>query len=129
YPMRIIKFYFLISLLAICELTVAQSFKGIDVESPTAEKQTGSVRLLLDLERKDWIYNVGEEAVFTISATRDGEAIKQGTLSFAIGPEKMKPTAQGTIAIKNGRAEINGGTMTTPGFLRCEIDLEIDGHH
>ena len=45
--MRIIKFYFLISLLAICELTVAQSFKGIDVESPKEEEPAGDIQLII----------------------------------------------------------------------------------
>lgn len=127
--MKFITTLFFLSLITFCNSMFAQSVDGIDVKSPIDEQQTGNIELSLKLAREDWIYNLGEEAVFEMSATMDGIPLKHGTLSFTIGPEKMRPTTQGTVEIEDGSMEINGGTMKIPGFLRCEIDLEVNGHH
>lgn len=85
------------------------------------------VDIAVVLERKDWKYEVGEEAIFVVTAYKNGVACDKVKVQYEIGPEKMAMTNRGEIQIEGGKALIAGGTMQQPGFLRCEVKMNIDG--
>ncbi|MBD1425520.1 acetylxylan esterase [Sphingobacterium arenae] len=105
----------------------AQDLKGIDVVSEK-KKTTPTVEIAVVLEKRDWTYDIGEEAVFVVKAYKNGIACDNEKIQFEIGPEKMQFTKRGEMEIKGGEALISGGTMQQPGFLRCEVKMDVDGN-
>ncbi|WP_234734867.1 acetylxylan esterase [Tellurirhabdus bombi] len=85
------------------------------------------VRVVVAPDHSDWTYRTGETSRFTITLLRNGVPVKNATVSYEIGPEKMTPTKKGTLPLPNGTATIDGGTLKTAGFLRCSAKAEIDG--
>lgn len=80
----------------------------------------------------NWIYKLKEEAKITIQLYRYG--IPQDVeVKYAIGPELLKPTKEGTVKLKNGRAELSLGAATQPGFTDCRLTATFGGktfsHH
>lgn len=104
----------------------AQSVAGIDIEEPRSSV-TKSIDFSVTPDKPDWIYEVGEEAVFTIKLFVVGKPIESKELSYVIGPEKMTPTKKGQVTIVNGYAKLKGGTMQQPGFLRCDVRANVNG--
>ncbi|MBC9797235.1 acetylxylan esterase [Sinomicrobium weinanense] len=106
----------------------AQSTAGIDVENSQSD-EFKDIELAVSAGNEDWVYALGEEVVFNAVLSVDGAPSTTDSISFAytIGPEKMPAISQGTVVGKNGRAEIRGGTMRIPGFLRCKVTVEVDG--
>jgi cephalosporin-C deacetylase len=77
-------------------------------------------------DHADWTYKKGEKASFTISVTQHGSMVKNCKVTIQIGPEQMPAIINQTKDI-TGPITIDGGTMNTPGFLRCVVSAEIDG--
>lgn len=78
-------------------------------------------------DHTDWIYDVGEQTKFHVSILKYGNPIENIEIRYEIRPEKMKVTKEGNVVLKNGETVIKGGTMKTPGFLRCWIYVTVDG--
>ena len=84
--------------------------------------------VVVTLDHADWVYKTGEKAVFTISVTVNGQVLENLPLHYEIGPEKMAPGKSATVTPANGRLEVDGGTLKKPGFLRCTVRADINGH-
>ncbi len=99
---------------------------GIDVESPKSFKSEG-IDFSITPDKADWIYKVGEKAVFNIKLFVDGKPVETANVSYMIGLEKMTPTQKGMVMVKDGYAKLIGGTMEIPGFLRCDVRVNVKG--
>lgn len=75
----------------------------------------------------NWTYNLGEKVSFTIRVVRAGITVKNTTITYQIGLEKMKPDFTKTKTVKNGVITVEAGTLKNPGFLTCKATTEIDG--
>lgn len=81
----------------------------------------------------DWLYEVGQKATIEVSLYRYG--IPQDvTVKYEIAEDMAKEAEQsGEITLKNGRANLNIGTMKEPGFRDVRLKAVIDGttysHH
>lgn len=104
----------------------AQSTAGIDVESPVAEKDQ-EIKFSLTLDKVDWTYQLKEEAVFKVEVEGGETLMQDGEVYYSIGPEKMLPTKKGKVNLRDGRAQIKSEGMMEPGFLRCNVSMEING--
>lgn len=85
-------------------------------------------------DHSDWLYETGEPATVDLSLYQYGMPAAGQTVSFAIGPDMLAPDTIGTIVLDaDGRAVINMGTMTEPGFRDLSLTTEFDGrrtaHH
>ena len=78
-------------------------------------------------DHADWKYEVGEQVKFSVSVLQYGNPLKDIEIRYEIGPEKMDPEKEGTLVLKNGETVLKGGTMKTPGFLRCWVYATVDG--
>ncbi|MBO0933135.1 acetylxylan esterase [Fibrella aquatilis] len=78
-------------------------------------------------DHTDWTYRPGEPVKFTITVLHDGNPVKGATVRYEIGPEKMDPTKKETVTLTNGTLTVDGGTLASPGFLRCVATTTIDG--
>ena len=72
----------------------------------------------------DWLYKVGEKATVEVTFCKYG--IPQDIeVSYEIGPDEMPATSNGKVKLKNGRANIDMGTMKEPGFLDLRLTAVI----
>jgi len=85
------------------------------------------VQINIAPDHDDWTYEVGEEARFNVSILRYGNPLRDIEIRYEIRPEKMEPIRDGVLQLKRSETMIKGGTMDTPGFLRCWVYLTIDG--
>ncbi|MEA5427981.1 acetylxylan esterase [Arcicella lustrica] len=85
------------------------------------------VKVLVAADHADWTYKLGEKVKFTIAVFKNGNLVKDAKVRYEIGPEKQEPSKKEAISLATGSQIIDGGTMTTSGFLRCVAIAEIDG--
>lgn len=85
------------------------------------------VEVIVAADHEDWTYKTGEKAQFTISVMRNGHLVKNVPVRYEIGLEKLEPTIKQTKTAADGKLTIDGGTMKTPGFLRCIAYATVDG--
>lgn len=106
-------------------LLLLTCFALLQVAAQPAER---FIKVMVAPDHTDWTYKTGENAKFTISVTQNGNPLKNVSIQYAIGPEKLDPTKSETTTAPNGNLTINGGTMKTPGFLRCTATVTVDGN-
>ena len=84
-------------------------------------------------DHPDWIYRTGEKAKIKISLFKYGIPQDGITVRYETGSELMPSEKTGSIVLKNGKAEINIGTLDKPGFRDCIFSVMINGrkysHH
>lgn len=84
-------------------------------------------------DHPDWIYRTGEKAKIKISLFKYGIPQDGITVSYETRSELMPSDKTGSIVLKNGKAEINIGTLDKPGFRDCIFSVMINGrkysHH
>lgn len=85
------------------------------------------IKVVVSADHPDWLYKVGEKVKFTIAVYKNGSLINNAQVHYEIGPEKQDPTQKETIILSSGSKTIEGGTMTTGGFLRCVAIANING--
>jgi len=85
------------------------------------------VKVIVAPDHSDWTYKVNEKVKFTISVIQDGNPLKNVKIHYETGPEKMDPQKKETATLINGTISIEGGTLTSPGFLRCTAIAEVGG--
>lgn len=85
------------------------------------------IKVVVAPDHADWIYKPGEKAKFTITVLKSGNVFRNAVVKYEIGPEKMEAVKKDSLAIANGTLSVDGGTMKTPGFLRCVATAIVDG--
>ncbi|MFA4868417.1 MAG: acetylxylan esterase [Pedobacter sp.] len=85
------------------------------------------VKIVVNADRSDWVYKVGEPVTFTVSAMNGNQLLKDVKLNYSIGPERMVPTKKGSLVQNKDLEQIEGGSLDKPGFLRCVVTAQIDG--
>ncbi len=53
--------------------------------------------------------------------------LRNTVVKYEVGPEKMEAIKKDSLAIANGTLNVEGGTMKTPGFLRCTVTAMVNG--
>jgi cephalosporin-C deacetylase-like acetyl esterase len=85
------------------------------------------VRVSVVADRADWTYAIGASARFRATVTRDGHALVGTRARYACGPEQMPPVVDRAAIVAADGFVIDGGTMRSPGFLRCAATATVDG--
>ena len=86
-----------------------------------------AVEVHVTCDHADWLYAPGEPVKFTVKVVANYVPLAGATVSYLLGPEMM-PVEKKTIDVSaNGTAVIDGGTMKTPGFLRCIVTVDRGG--
>jgi cephalosporin-C deacetylase-like acetyl esterase len=93
---------------------------------PQANRRVASVQVRVAPDHRDWTYQLGEAAKFRVMVTADNEPIDNITVSYKTGPDMM-PGAAKTAAVPLDGLVVDAGTMTQPGFLRCNVTAEVAG--
>ena len=77
------------------------------------------IKVVVSADHSDWLYKIGEKVRFNIAVYKNGSLLNNAQVRYEIGPEKQDPTQKETVVLSLGSKTIEGGTMTTGGFLRC----------
>lgn len=72
----------------------------------------------------DWLYKTGERAKVEVSFYLYGMP-QDLVVGYEIGPDMMPATSKGKVLLKGGRATIDMGTMTKPGFLDLRLTATV----
>jgi cephalosporin-C deacetylase len=95
--------------------------------SGLGQEHTGTVRVQVVPDRPDWTYAIGDAARFRITVTRDGHAVAGASVSYALGPERMRPTEEKTVPVPPGGLTVEAKGLTQPGFLRLVATTTVEG--
>lgn len=98
------------------------SCPGVFAQSPRPEQL---VKIIVAPDHKDWTYKTGEEVKFTVTVLQSGNPISNVKIKYEIGLEKMEPFKTDSLNLADGKLTINGGTLKTPGFLRCIVVADV----
>ncbi len=85
------------------------------------------VKIVIGPDHSDWLYHTGEKAKFNVTVLQYGNPLKNVKVKYDVGPEKMAPAKSDSLVLSDGKFIIEGGTMQTPGFLRCMVVAEVNG--
>lgn len=73
----------------------------------------------------DWLYKTGEKATVTVALYEYGILQDGLEVAYQIGQDCLDPDTQGTVTLKNGKAEVKLGTMQKPGFRDCQLSVKL----
>ncbi len=93
-----------------------------------AQPSQSRVQVIVTPEDADWTYETGEQADFIVKVLRDGQPVPGAKITYSIGPEQMEAEKSGELTLDSGSGELSGMRLNAPGFVRCEVSSEVDGH-
>lgn len=85
------------------------------------------VKIIIAPDHSDWLYRTGENVKFNVTVLQYGNPLKNVRIKYDVGPERMAAVKSDSLVLKDGKFVIEGGTMRTPGFLRCVVSAEVNG--
>ena len=83
--------------------------------------------VVVEPNKADWIYRIGEEAEFKISVIQNRVPLNDITIQYEYGPEAMPVLKNGTLNIKNSIVNLKVPGLKTPGFQTVRISFLKDG--
>ena len=86
-----------------------------------------NVQYVIDVEpdRPDAIYHKGETVTFNIDVQDNKQPAANTSVDWVISKDGVAPFQKGTLVIQDGKGSVTG-TLSEPGFLRCEVSLKQD---
>jgi cephalosporin-C deacetylase-like acetyl esterase len=104
-------------------LALSLLFSAIITFAQPAERM---IKVIVTPDHEDWTYKIGEKVTFSIMVLKNGNLLKNTKIVYQLGAEKFE-NKKDSILLKEGNFKIEGGTMTTAGFLRCIVIAKIEG--
>ncbi len=92
-----------------------------------SQPATALVKVIVAPDHIDWLYKPNEPVKFTVSVLKDGNPLKNVTIKYQVGPEKMEPMKKDSLTLSNGTLAIAPHTLKGPGFLQCIVTAFYDG--
>jgi cephalosporin-C deacetylase-like acetyl esterase len=96
---------------------------GHGAEAPTAG--SGYV-VQVATDRADALYRQGEEVIFKVRLTLDGEPVDGAEVDWTISKDGVAPITSGRLAIREGGATV-AVQLDEPGFLHCRVVHQVGG--
>jgi len=85
------------------------------------------IKVIVSPDHNDWVYKTGEKAMFSVRILYHNNPLKGIKAYYEVGPEKMDPVKKDSVLLAGKDLVIDGGTMKSPGFLRCVVTIEYEG--
>lgn len=83
-------------------------------------------------DHADWLYKTGEKATVEIQFYKYGVP-RDCLVSYELADDMLAADKSGAVALRKGRAQLDIGTRTTPGFRDLRLKATVDGktytHH
>src|SRR5215213_9304840 len=86
-----------------------------------------SIKVIVAPDHDNWTYKAGEKVKFSIAVLQNGNPLKNVNIRYEVGPEKMEPLKKDSTALASGTLNLDGGTLKSPGFLRCLVIAKVEG--
>ncbi|MFZ5495665.1 MAG: acetylxylan esterase [Verrucomicrobiota bacterium] len=93
---------------------------------PHADLRVAAIQVRIAPDRRDWTYRPGEPVKFRIMVTADNTPVDNAVVTYSVGPEMM-PAEKRTAPVPPDGLVVDGGTLTTGGFIRCKASAEFAG--
>lgn len=101
-------------------------FRPLLAQRDPAAAAPPAVEIQVTCDHPDWLYVPSEPVKFIVKVT--GKVVPASSVSYLLGPE-MTPVDKKTVALgADSTVTIDGGTLRAPGFLRCIVTVDHDGH-
>jgi len=85
------------------------------------------VKIIVSPDHDDWQYKTGEKARFSVQVLYHYNPLKGVKAYYEFGPEKMEPVRKDSVMLSGKEINIDAGTLTSPGFLRCVVTVDFEG--
>ncbi len=85
------------------------------------------IKVVVAPDHTDWLYKPGEQVKFNVSVLKDGNPLKNVTIKYQAGPEKMEPVKKDSLVLANGTLTLAPLTLKGAGFLQCIVTAFYDG--
>jgi cephalosporin-C deacetylase len=85
------------------------------------------VKIVVTPDHANWVYKPGEAARFQVTVMKNSEPVQNVKIKYEVGPEMMTPVKRDSVVLKDGRFQVEGGSMKEAGFLRCKVSALVDG--
>lgn len=92
----------------------------------SAEARVANVQVRVAPDRAGWTYQLGERVSFRVSVIADQQPVPGIPVTYTVGPEMM-PAKKVSATVPAEGLVIDGGTLTTPGFIRCAVETVVEG--
>ncbi|MGE0019981.1 MAG: acetylxylan esterase [Draconibacterium sp.] len=85
------------------------------------------VQVVVTPDKADWNYKTGDRAEFTVTVFRNNVPLNGIDVKYNIQPEQMPAIEEGKLSLKKGTATVKAPKFKDPGFLRCNVSVDVDG--
>lgn len=85
------------------------------------------VKVIVTPNHDDWQYKPGEKAIFTVQVLYHFNPLIGVKAYYEIGPERMEPVKKDSVILDGKDLVLDGGTLKSPGFLRCVVSVIYEG--
>lgn len=92
-----------------------------------SQPQVQLVKVSVTPNSADWNYKTGAKANFDISVTMNSIPMKNVEVRYELSYDMMSPFKTEKTVLKDGKLTVEGGSMKTPGFLRCRVFALYNG--
>jgi len=83
--------------------------------------------VIVEPDKSDWTYQVGEAAEFRIYVLKDKTPLNNITIQCEYGPEMLPSIHKTTLDIRNSEAKLKVPGMKTPGFQTVRATYQVGG--
>lgn len=97
----------------------------LPVQAQFAKPKRPYVEKLITTDHPDRTYKVGESAMISVRAYAGGNPLNNTWIHYTTGADMQKVDKKDSVLINNGRAEVNIGTLSAPGFRFCKLDFKV----
>ncbi len=98
----------------------------IGLASAMAQPVNTFIKVIVAPDHTDWTYKLNEPAAFKVTVLKDGNPIKNITVHYQVGPEKMDPFKKDSVVLKDGIFSVPSTTLKTPGFIQCIVTAKYE---
>lgn len=89
--------------------------------------QVQFIKVTVVPDSRDWNYALNKKAKFDVAVTQNGIPVQDAEIRYELSYDMMPAFKTATITLKEGKMQIEGGTMNIPGFLRCRVFAKYNG--
>lgn len=86
------------------------------------------VKVMITPNSADWNYKLNDKVKFDVLVTMNNIPLKDANIRYELSYDMMTPFKTEKTILKDGKMQIDAGTMKVPGFLRCRVFASYDGN-
>lgn len=89
--------------------------------------QSSPITVHIAPDHESYIYKEGDPVKFKVTILRNDIPLKNSEVRCEISEDMMPPSKVSSHTLKDGTLEVNAGTMSKAGFLRCHVYAKYEG--